>query len=410
MRSNADLPEFRVIEAALRATTERLIREAVSPERITPDWNDFEWAVARAVCAMQGISGLLATRLPWRGPPAFRDFLETQHAHMRARDARVGELLAGLDVAFAEAGIAFVALKGSAIRELHLHQAGERPQADIDLLVDPKDLAACAAPLARLGYELCFSARRHDVYVPALREPVSRFGEHPDNVFKIEVHTTVAEPLPVEPVDITASIFPAHRSPGVNAYANLAALMRHTCLHAAGNMRANALRFFQIYEIALLARRLTAADYSELFDDGADPARAWWLLPPLALAARYLPGSVPPRRLEELRAVCPRRLRERYARVPVYEVSWSNLRIQALPGAEWSRTVGESLRLARSRAFPSRIARHELALLKDAAPELMQVRWYGAPHLERILRWLFTRPPRVQTITAVSAALQEAGP
>ena len=407
MNSSAELPPFHVIAAALRTTTERLVGEVVNPQSTAPDWNNFEWAVARAVCAMQGISGLLATRLTWSGPATFRDFLTHQHAHMLARDAQVGQLLANLDVALRDAGIAFIPLKGSAIRELRLHQAGERSQSDVDMLVDPEVLSACAAPLEKLGYRLSFTSRRHDVYEPTVRAKSPRLGEHPDNALKIEVHAAVAEALPVEPVDITASLLPRQRSPGANSYASLAALMRHTCLHAAGNMRANAMRFIQIYEIAQLARRMSPADWGELIGSGADRTGAWWLFPPLALAARYVPGSVPAHLLAELQCQCPRRLRDRYERVSIYEVSWSNLRIPALPGREWSRTPGDTLRFARSRLFPSRVALDELAVSKDAAPQLKQVRWYGASHFERVLRWLFTRPPRVQTITAVSAALQE---
>jgi len=54
------------------------------------------------------------------------------------------------------------------------------------------------------------------------------------------------------------------------------------------------------------------------------------------------------------------------------------------------------------------VARDELAAQTQVAqPHLMQVRWYGASHAERILRWLFSHTPRVQTISSVSAALEE---
>jgi hypothetical protein len=405
MTASASLPPFRVIAGALRTTTTRLVAEVVAPRETAPDWTEFEWAVARAVCTMQGISGLLAKRLRWRGPQEFNDFLETQRERTVACGIRIGELLARLDAGLGDAGIRFVPLKGSAIRELHLHGPGDRPQADIDLLVDPSDLAACRAPLEALGYQHFFTSRRHEVYIPVARTGMTHFGEHPDNALKIELHTVVAEALPVEPVDITASLVPARRSPGANAYASLAALMRHLCLHAAGNVRANALRFIQVYEIAELARRMSRDDWHELLGDTADRVRAWWLFPPLALAARHVSGSVPAEVLAEFRAVCPRRLRDKFAHATIYELSWSNLRIPALPGSEWSRSIGESLRFLRSRLFPSPVALEELGWARIAQPQLAQVRWYGAPHIERVVRWVFTRPPRVQTIIAVSAAL-----
>ena len=88
-------------------------------------------------------------------------------------------------------------------------------------------------------------------------------------------------------------------------------------------------------------------------------------------------------------------------------MSWSNLRIAALPGIEWSRTPVETLRLARSRFWPSRAALGDLAATLEAQPQHAQIRWYGASHAERIARWLFTRTPRVQTMSVVSAALRE---
>jgi hypothetical protein len=90
-------------------------------------------------------------------------------------------------------------------------------------------------------------------------------------------------------------------------------------------------------------------------------------------------------------------------------VSWANLRIAALPGLEWARTPGEGLRFARSRLFPPRGPRRaDLADRHCAAPPHAR-RWYGVSHAERVLRWVFTRPPRVQTISVVSAALRQAG-
>jgi hypothetical protein len=181
--------------------------------------------------------------------------------------------------------------------------------------------------------------------------------------------------------------------------------MRHLCLHAAGNMRANAVRFLHIHEIALLARRLSTSDWRELLGDGAGRTSAWWMYPSLALASNYLPGSIPPRLLAEFRAVCPSRLRRRYQRMSLYEVSWSNVRIAALPGLEWARSLGETWRFARSRAWPDRTAIDELALASVAQPALTSIRWYGASHAERIVRWVFTRPPRVQTMVSVRAAI-----
>jgi hypothetical protein len=42
------------------------------------------------------------------------------------------------------------------------------------------------------------------------------------------------------------------------------------------------------------------------------------------------------------------------------DVSWSNIRVEAFPGMEWSRTPREALKFMSSRVWPSREARSEL--------------------------------------------------
>jgi hypothetical protein len=404
---SAAQPGFRAIADALRETTERLAREIATPCADPPRWSEFEWSVARAVCAMQGISSLLATRLRWRGPAHWQDFLREQHQQTLACGERIGDLLGRLHEAARAAGLPVVALKGSAVRELALHRAGERPMGDIDLLVRPADMALAARVICSLGYIEACDMRRHVTFLPDGCGTPKPYGEHIDNPLRIELHQRVSEQLPVDTVDITASLWPSTTAPGINPYASFAALMRHLLLHAAGNMRANAMRFLQIYEISVCARRMTAEDWLAL--RGADPRRsAWWIFPALSMAERYFPGSVPGGHLEDFARACRPRLRARYRSCTVYEVSWSNLRIPALPGVEWARTWREALRFARSRALPKREALDDLAKGLATLPNQSSARWYRATHAERIVRWVFSRPPRVQTILTVRAALESA--
>jgi len=64
------------------------------------------------------------------------------------------------------------------------------------------------------------------------------------------------------------------------------------------------------------------------------------------------------------------------------------------------------LRFARNRFWPSRAALDELSAGLETLACFRDVRWYGAPHIERIARWLFSNPPRAQTFSAVLAALR----
>jgi hypothetical protein len=399
------LPPFKVIDAALRTTTDTLIRAVITPTAQTPDWNEFEWRVARAVCGMQGITGLLATRLRWRGPASWHEFLAAQFEHIAVRDSRIAQLLVAVDEKMRSAGIAYVPLKGSSLRAFGIYRPGERPQSDVDMLIQPADAARIVDLLQSMGYVRLYAARRHDVFVPAAGASVSRNAEHRDNPIKIELHEKVSEYLPVDEVDITAGIRPANPQAGANNYPNPAALLRHLCLHNAGAMRANAARFIQVFDIAELARRLQPDDWRELTESAR--AESWWMYSPLIMAERHLPGSVPAPVLARLRSICPLWLRRRYENLPFHRVSWSNLRIEALPGCEWSRSPGEALRLLRSRLFPTREALDELALVKVFQPQLLRQRWYGASHPERIVRWLFSHPPRVQTMSALTGSLED---
>jgi hypothetical protein len=395
--NSAALPPFDVVAAALRTTTERLVGEVVQPQESAPDWDEFHWAVARAVCAMQGISALLANRLRWRGPAAWETFLAEQAAESLARDEHIGVLLARLDEATRAAELGVLALKGSALREMKLYAPGERPQGDIDLLVDAGDMPRITRVLESLDYRCACNLRRHAVFEPRLKMHGPAFGEHRANPLKIEVHTCIAEPLPVTPVDITARLVPAQWVPGINPYRDDTALLLHLALHAAGNMRAHALRFLQLHDIAQLAPRLGAQAWEQ--------PDSWWLAAPLSLVARYHPGLLGDELLDALWRRAPRPLRRALAHQSVTDVSWSNLRIHALPGIEWARTPLEALRFARSRIAPSRTALAELAHAVESMPSMKLTGWYEASHLRRILRWLSGKPARVQTLASVCASL-----
>jgi hypothetical protein len=87
------------------------------------------------------------------------------------------------------------------------------------------------------------------------------------------------------------------------------------------------------------------------------------------------------------------------------DVSWSKVRIQAFPGIEWSRSLREAGMFVKSRLWPSRAALEELREAGVAQPSVLSIPWYGLTHGTRILRWIFSRPPRVQTMVSVRAAL-----
>jgi hypothetical protein len=91
----------------------------------------------------------------------------------------------------------------------------------------------------------------------------------------------------------------------------------------------------------------------------------------------------------------------------ISDVSWSNLKVYAFPGIEWSRSAGEALRFVASRIWPSRDVRAELHRFAEHEQGASAIPWYGISQGQRILRWVFSRPPRVQTLRVVRAALDQ---
>jgi hypothetical protein len=402
-------PSLTQLATALRKTTETLGRELATPTAEAPQWSEFEWRIARAVAAMHGISSLLFTCLRWQGPESWREFLHEQWKNSVGRHNELAHLWNAIDSQARHEGITLVALKGVALYTSGIYAAGERPMGDIDLLIREEDATAAARLLDVCGYVPSFTNRRHQVFESRTRKPVmeSRLGEHIDSPIKVEVHVRIAESLPVTEMDITPYLFPRSAHRGLNAYPSPAALMMHLLLHAAGNMRARALRLIQLHDIALLARRFGPADWEELLALRPDGRGPWWALPPLMLAAHYYPATVPSAPFARLLPECPWLLRRLAPHQRLTGVSWSNIRIPAFPGVEWSRTLSEALAFMYSRIRPSREALAELREASAQIPDGTTVPWYGVSHSNRILRWLFSRPPRVQTLLSVRAALAQ---
>src|SRR6185437_7427604 len=108
------------------------------------------------------------------------------------------------------------------------------------------------------------------------------FGEHIDLPIKIEVHTSIRERLPVSEIDITPLVFRTAEPPGINDYPSAASLMLHLLLHAAGNMRAHALRLIHFHDIMLMDKTLGPGGWEELLSPQPHGQRHCWASMPLA--------------------------------------------------------------------------------------------------------------------------------
>lgn len=403
----SDFPQIAKIASALGEVTELLARELALPTDEAPRWNEFEWRIARAVAAMQGVSSLLAVRMRWKEPANWRRFLEAQRSHTLGRHLRIMELLDSIDSKARRSGIALVALKGVALHERGIYKAGERPMADVDLLVRQADLNSMTMLLGECDYDLTFTTWRHRLFESRRHTSYTSdgLGEHIDNPIKIELHTTVRERLPLSETDITSFLSPPDAPAGLNTYSSDVALMMHLLLHATGNMRAHAVRLIQLHDIAQVAARFGPGDWRDLLNARPNDRGLWWALPPLAMTSHYYPSTIPPMILARLETECSWFLKRLSRRQSLTDVSWSNIKVHAFPGIQWSRTPQEAVRFMFSRMWPSRDARTEIQRFAANEPGVSGVPWYGISQPERIVRWLFSRPPRVQTLLSVRAAL-----
>ena len=407
MHASAAVPSPAELYPVLCKITERLARELASPSGIAPDWSDYEWTIARAVAAMHGISPLLSRRLPWRGPSAWSSFLDEQRSHTRARHGRIQELLLSLDRQARNAGVAATALKGAALHVLGLYEAGDRPMADVDLLVRPADAGRTASVLMSLGFRQSAETWKERIFTPVNDSASAGFGEHAANGLKIELHERICERLPFYLTDISESIFPTSPIAGLNGYPSNVSLMRHLLLHAGGSMAFQCLRILQLHDIALLAARMTDADWNEITGRNASRARMWWAYPPLEMTARYYGDAVPQHVLAALKKDCRFVLRALGAKKSFVEVSYSYLWVKAFPGIEWSKSIGELLGFAASRVRPSALHlahRKQNVVTQTWAKE---DEWSGLSQHRRMLRWLISRQTRPVTMHAVRAAFAQ---
>ena len=196
------------LRPTLRRVTERLALALCDPHSSEPDWSDTEWRLARAMAIVHGIAPLLASRLSWNGGAGWRAFLELQRLHTAARQQRIEALFARIAVQAADEGVEFITLKGQALHRLGIYLPGERPMADLDLLVRPSNLYPMSALIRTVGYEIERADPDEHVLVPVQRPARLVFGEHADSGITVEIHTAIRQPMPIKYVDITARLWP----------------------------------------------------------------------------------------------------------------------------------------------------------------------------------------------------------
>jgi putative nucleotidyltransferase-like protein len=398
------LPSPARVHEALRTTTERLAGELMAPAQTAPDWSELEWCIARAASAIHGVSGLLAGRLVWQGPTDWQDFLTQQRGHMVRRQAHLEHLLRVVDEAMRGRGIAGIALKGTALYAAGIYSPGERPMADLDVLVRPADFERCTALLETLGFQERYRFWKNRVFSPRDEPPPGRLGEDSNNAIRVELHDRICEILPLRLTDISHFIQPAEATPGLGPYPSKAALMAHLLLHAAGGIVPREVRLIQLHDIARLAARMSDQDWIGVLRVSDRPRGPWWALPPLALTVRHCGPVIPQWVIAAAAACCPAVLRAISRRQRLSDVSLSRVWVDALPGITWARSVHEALAYTVGRIAPTAARKSDLKLAAALQPSLVEGGWYHLSQTRRILRWLTSRQTRSLTMDVVRAA------
>ena len=399
------MPPIAAVQAALHRITESLATAVACGGVARPAWSELEWRLAPAVAAIHGISPLLASTLRWQGPPHWASFLAEQRRHTLARQRRIDELLATIAERSRSAGIGVVALKGAALYMAGVYAAGERPMADLDLLVHPADAETAVAVLLALNYRDAGTTWKHQGFAPPGAEESAALGEHADNPIKIDLHHRVSERLPLTPTDLTDLVYPPHAQPGLNEYPSTAALLAHVLAHAAGDMTHRGLRLIQLCDISRLTHRMTDADWQDLLRLHGSHARLWWATPPLTLTARYFPDAVPGDVRARLEQGCPWVLRRVARQRTLADFSHSRLYIDPIPGIVWTRSAAQALRYLGSRVFPTREQLAQMRVASTTGPLAAEPQWHRQSQVRRILQWLSSRPTRIETLQPVRAAL-----
>lgn len=329
------LPPLPRVELALRQATEWFATELSNPGSQAPQWDEFEWRMARATAVLHGVTPLLARVVRWQGPHEWESFVGQQWNHTAHRQRRIAALLARMDEQARSAGIVIVPLKEAALLRLGVYSGGARTVADVDLLVAERDSARMQQLLHALGYLDTSVSWKHRVFEPAeyafslVRKSAARLGEHADRPIRIDLHSRIAERLPLMAADVSELMYPPAPHPGLNCYPSSMAMFIHLLLHAAGSMLVRTLRLIQLHDLALLAARMREEDWAQLLACRVDNRALWWAVPPLELVARYYPRAIPGAVLVSLRRSCPRTLRGVSRRQTISEVCVARLRVEA---------------------------------------------------------------------------------
>lgn len=311
-------------------------------------WTIAEWEAAEWVVYWQNALPWLVARLgeaQIEPPEPVNSRLRAINVASRERTARMLDACTEIVDAFRQAGIQTVLLKGAALAPLYYADPLLRPLADLDLLIQPKDLAASRdVMLKQLGFRYYSRSAEDDVYLRGERKKNIWAA---DNVHPVEVHFALREEYAGIGYEMAEMMWQAsaERPYWQNATARIPsppALLLHVCAHATSDWLIQRGRLMHIDDIRKLCARMGPEEW-HTFDRMVQPHTARFIYPAVTFMSKYTRLDIPDTTILSLREASPPALRSWLGQAELADASESNPTIRSGIGLEIAR------RLARSR-------------------------------------------------------------
>jgi hypothetical protein len=396
----------REVQPIVHRVAEVLLRAAAGQRTVLRGWSDLERSVGLKTASILGLPllhwrvqhGVLdVAALEFTGWPKL---LAEQHELTRQRNQRLLSVTQRV-LTLAEANhLAMMPLKGMDVLTQLYEDIGLRSTSDIDLLVKPTDLERATQLIQQVGFECTAHMKRHAIFVVPNMGVVSKFGEHPDNPIKLELHTSVKNVMPLESCDLTTVLWQgAQVEPRLNMptaiYPSRPSLLVYELLHAANHAMIRSIRFPSLLDIKLIGERLSAAEWRTVTKLLTSSEQFWWAYVPLRLVDRYFGAACLPQEVLALsKRIATPVLRRLGDLLGFSQFSVCDLRPSALRHRlAFARNVAEAGRYLRSQILPTREE------LMDWHVERTQ--WSASmttahSYLHRIQRWLDPNVSRIE--------------
>ncbi len=311
-------------------------------------WSVEQWAAAEWVAYWQNGLPWLVQRIRESGVHVPEPAWGRLQAVDRESRQRTGLMLAAcvelLD-ALAAVGVKAMPFKGAVLAALYYEDALIRPLADLDILIDKKDLQVSVAVLERLGYRFYARSAEDVVYLRGQRK---RNIWAADNVHPVEIHFTLREEYAGVGYNLAEMMWAQSEErpfwqESSAIVADTPMLLHHVCAHASSDLLIQRGRLMHLDDIGRLVGRMDEADWA-WWETAVSPEAARFVYPALAMAVRYAQVAVPASIWADLRSNCPPALLAWLDETSLAAASESNPALRSGIGFDLARRLALSRR------------------------------------------------------------------